>query len=78
MFYIFDNKVVSFLRSALNFFYFGSQLKILHFIGTYKTKGDMLEPGTNQRPVYFLFDLRFYISILFGQALRQANPNGIP
>ena len=28
----------------------------------------MFEPGTNQRPVYFHFDLRFTISILFGHA----------
>ena len=31
----------------------------------------MFEPGTNQRLVYFQFDLRFTILIMFGQALRR-------
>ena len=30
----------------------------------------MFEPSTNQRPVFFHFDFRFSISILFGHALR--------
>ena len=32
----------------------------------------MSEPGTNQRPVYYYFVLRFTISILFGHALMSA------
>ena len=31
----------------------------------------MFERGTNQRPVYCHFDLRFTISILFGHALKK-------
>ena len=30
-----------------------------------KTKGNMSEPGTNQRLIYFHFDLQFSVSILF-------------
>ena len=32
----------------------------------------MFEPGTHQRPVYFHFDLRFSISIMFGHVLTEA------
>ena len=31
-----------------------------------KNEGDMFEPGTNQRPVFFHFDFHFRISIRFG------------
>ena len=64
------------------FFYFGNRLYGLDsaFFGTYKTNGNLFEPGTNQRSVYLPFDVRFSISILFGHALmaegRNDNNNG--
>ena len=36
----------------------------------------MFEPGTNQRPVFFRFDLPFTIPILFGHALRARTNEG--
>ena len=53
-------------------FDFGNRLEIVDFLTTKKTKGDMFEPGTNHRPVFFHFDFHFRFSIMFGHALTIA------
>ena len=42
-------------------FYFGNRLEIVDFLRTKKTKGNMFEPGINQRPVFLSFRLSFSI-----------------
>ena len=42
-------------------FDFGNRLEIVGFLATKKTKGNMFEPGTNQRPVFFSFRFSFSI-----------------
>ena len=52
-------------------FYFGNRLEIVDFLGAKKTKGNMFEPGANQRPVFFHLDFHFRFSILFGHTLMR-------